>query len=155
MIYWMARQSRLTGRQTGIAIGALAIFGVYLAVTGLCGDLAGQWCSNLSRCIADPKVGLHFLKRAGRWLPAINSGLLPGRDGEYWPDFSGGRGGEEWSGYSGCSWSCPVQFALYFSYARSVWIGTSLAIFVTLGFVLRDRWRPVVLGGLAAAAISL
>ena len=48
----------------------------------------------------------------------------------------------------------PLQLtALYFSYTRSIWIGTSLAIFVVLWLTLRGVWRTLIVGGLATAML--
>jgi FkbM family methyltransferase len=43
--------------------------------------------------------------------------------------------------------------AIYFSYTRSIWIGTALAIFVVLWLSLRGVWRTLIVGGLATAAL--
>ena len=48
----------------------------------------------------------------------------------------------------------PVMLAgLYFSYTRSVWMGTGLGLLVVLGLMLRGIWRPLVLGGMVCAGL--
>ena len=152
VVYWLARQSRLTDRRIGLAHGALACFGIYLAVTGLL-EAAGQWSLVFPRYIADPAVGMHFGRARGPMVQAVSYGLCLGVTmlaGYVWRN--------RWNRLGQLFWLLvlPAQFAaIYFSYTRSVWIGTALMIFVTLAFTLRGRWRPVVLGGLAAAALML
>jgi O-antigen ligase len=45
--------------------------------------------------------------------------------------------------------------ALACTYTRSVWIGTALAILITLALTLRGIWRPIVLGGLVSSALVI
>jgi len=150
VVYWLARQSRLTDRRIGLAHGALACFGIYLAVTGLL-EAAGQWSLVFPHYIADPDVGMHFGRARGPMVQAVSYGLCLGVTmvaGYLWRN--------RWNRLGQLFWLAvlPLQFAaLYFSYTRSVWIGTALMIFVTLAFTLRGRWRPVVLAGMAAVAL--
>src|ERR1700676_1873884 len=134
LIYWFARQAGLPSRQIGLAQGALAIFGLYLAATGLL-EAAKQWSFVFPRYIADPTVGLHFGRARGPMVQAVSYGLCLGVTmlaGWAWRMRGGLRGWVVWLPL------VPLQLAaLYFSYTRSVWIGTALAVLVVLGLVLR------------------
>ncbi len=151
-IYWIARQSKLGSRQIGIAHGMLAFFGIYLAATGLL-EAAHQWAFVFPRYIADPTVGLHFGRARGPMVQAVSYGLCLGVTmlaGFVWR--------YRWDRLGQLFWFAvvPLQLtALYFSYTRSVWIGTSLAIVVLLWLMLRGVWRTVIVGGLAGSAIVL
>ena len=149
-IYWVARQSRLGSRQIGLAHGMLAFFGIYLAATGLL-EAAHQWAFVFPRYIADPKVGLHFGRARGPMVQAVSYGLCLGVTmlaGFVWRD--------RWNRLGQLFWFAvvPLQLtAIYFSYTRSIWIGTSLAIFVVLWLTLRGVWRTLIVGGLAMAML--
>ena len=54
IIYWVARQSRLTARQIGWVQGSLVVFGVYLAATGLL-EVAQQWSWVFPRLYCRPE----------------------------------------------------------------------------------------------------
>ncbi len=152
IIYWVARQSRLTARQVGLAQGALALFGVYLAVTGLL-EAAKQWSFVFPRYIADPSVGLHFGRARGPMVQAVSYGLclsVTMLAGWAWRMHGGWRSRVLWLSF------VSLQLAaLYFTYTRSVWIGTALLVLVVLGLVLRGRWRVAVLGPLLAGALLM
>jgi O-antigen ligase len=45
--------------------------------------------------------------------------------------------------------------AIFFSYTRSVWMGVGLGVLIVLGLTLRGSWRPLVVGGIVAAALLL
>jgi len=50
----------------------------------------------------------------------------------------------------------PLMLAgIYFSYTRSVWMGTGLGTLAVLGLTLRGPWRPMILGGMVAAALAV
>ncbi|HEX4000461.1 MAG TPA: FkbM family methyltransferase [Pirellulales bacterium] len=147
LIYWVVRQSRLGARQIGTAHGMLAFFGLYLAATGLL-EAAHQWAFVFPRYIADPTVGLHYGRARGPMVQAVSYGLCLGITmlaGFVWR--------YRWNRIGQLFWFAvvPLQLtAIYFSYTRSIWIGTSLAIFVFLWLTLRGVWRTAIVGGLAA-----
>jgi FkbM family methyltransferase len=149
-LYWVARQSRLGSRQIGLAHGMLACFGLYLAATGLL-EAAHQWGFVFPRYIADPMVGLHYGRARGPMVQAVSYGLCLGITmlaGFVWR--------ERWNRLGQLFWFAvvPLQLtAIYFSYTRSIWIGTSLAIFVVLWLTLRGVWRTLIVGGLAMAVL--
>jgi O-antigen ligase len=149
-IYWVARQSRLGSRQIGLVHGTLAYFGLYLAATGLL-EAAHQWAFVFPRYIADPTVGLHYGRARGPMVQAVSYGLCMGITmlaGFVWRSRWGRLGQFFWLAV------VPLQLtALYFSYTRSIWIGTSLAIFVFLWLTLRGAWRTLIVGGLASAVL--
>ena len=150
LIYWIVRQSPLGAKQIGLAHGMLAFFGLYLAVTGLL-EAAHQWAFVFPRYIADPTVGLHYGRARGPMVQAVSYGLCLGITmlaGFVWR--------YRWNRLGQLFWfaAVPLQLtALYFSYTRSIWIGTSLAMFVFLWLTLRGVWRTAIVGGLATAAL--
>ena len=151
-IYWVARQSRLGSKQIGVAHGMLACFGLYLAATGLL-EAAHQWAFVFPRYIADPTVGLHYGRARGPMVQAVSYGICLGITmlaGFVWR--------YRWNRLGQLFWFAvvPLQLtALYFSYTRSIWIGTALAIFVVLWLTLRGVWRTLIVGGLAMSALLL
>ncbi len=152
-IYWIARQGHLTENVISKLHVVLALFGVYLAVTGLLESI-GAWGLVFPRYIADPEVGIHFGRVRG---PMVQSA----RFGVYviicltaaWMLLMWRK-----------RWGRPGQLLmigmlpLYLlvvagTYTRSVWMGMGLAALIVLGLTLRGRWRPVVVGYLIAAAL--
>ena len=76
-VYWIARQSRLTQRNVAFVHGALACFGIYLAITGLA-EVSRQWWLVFPSYIADPSVGLHFGRARGPMVQAVSYGFFLG-----------------------------------------------------------------------------
>lgn len=152
IIYWIARQSRLTEKSVVLVHAGLAGFGVYLALTGLA-EVSHQWSLVFPLYIADPKLGLHFGRARGPMVQAVSYGLFLGITllaGWVWRSRCGKFGQLIWT------LVLPVELAaIAATYTRSVWIGTALAIIVLLGLTLRGTWRPLVLGGLISAALVL
>jgi O-antigen ligase len=152
MVYWLARQSRLTERNVVFAQGALACFGIYLAVTGLA-EVSHQWWLVFPNYIADSSVGLHFGRARGPMVQAVSYGFFLGVSmlaGYLWRN--------RWNRLGQLAWLLLIVMeltAITFTYTRSVWLGTSLAIIVVLGLTLRGIWRPLVLGSLVSAALVL
>lgn len=151
-VYWLARQSRLTERNVVIVHGALACFGIYLAVTGLA-EVSRQWWLVFPSYIADSSVGLHFGRARGPMVQAVSYGFFLGVSmlaGYLWRS--------RWNRFGQLIWLLLILVeltAIAFTYTRSVWIGTALAIVVVLGLTLRGAWRPLVLGMLVSAALVL
>src|SRR5947209_4641152 len=118
-VYWIARQSPLTEGRVALVAKVLALFGLYLAVTGIL-EINHQWSLVFPAQIADPTLGIHFGRARGPMLTSVSFGLylavallaalscLPrlGRTGKLV-----------------LIATVPLFVAgLYFSYTRSVWI---------------------------------
>jgi O-antigen ligase len=152
IVYWVARQSSLFERRVNFVHGALACFGIYLAVTGLA-EVTRQWWLVFPSYIADPAVGLHFGRARGPMVQAVSYGLFLGVTmlaGYLWRS--------HWNRLGQMIWLLAIGVelaALACTYTRSVWIGTALAIIVTLALTLRGIWRPIVLGGLISSALVI
>jgi O-antigen ligase len=152
MVYWIARQSWLIERRVTFVHGALACFGIYLALTGLA-EVTHQWWLVFPSYIADSTVGLHFGRARGPMVQAVSYGLFLGVTmlaGYVWRS--------RWNRLGQTLWLLVIGVelaALACTYTRSVWIGTALAIIVALALTLRGLWRPVVLGGLISSALVI
>lgn len=149
-LYWIARQSTPDRCRVRLVHGWLACLGVYLAVTGLL-EIGGQWWAVFPRHIADPEIGIHFGRARGPMVCAISFGLYLGTcllAAWLWR----GRLGR-W-GQLAILAAMPLMLTgVYFSYTRSVWIGTALGLLIVLALTLRGHWRPLVLGGMVSAAV--
>ncbi len=151
-VYWIARQSRLTERSVMLVHGALALFGIYLAVTGIA-EVSRQWWLVFPSYISDPSVGLHFGRARGPMVQAVSYGFflsITMLAGYLWRT--------RWNRTGQLFWFMVLAVelaAIGFTYTRSIWIGTSAAIVVMLALTLRGLWRPIVLGGLVSAALVL
>lgn len=150
LLYWAAKQAPWTERTAKIVQGSLAVFGIYLGFTAVC-EITRQWAFVFPAYIANPEVGLHFGRARGPMVHGVSFG--------------------DWQGV--CllaAWVCllwtkpawkipllltwPLFFAgVFFSYTRSVWMGTGLGLMIVLFLTLRGRTRNIVLGGLALSAI--
>ncbi len=151
VLYFLARDARITERSLAGTYAALALLGAYLALTALA-EASQQWWAVFPRYIADPKLGIHFGRARGPLLQSHSLGfylavcLL-------------------------CTWawlrtrtSRPGQLAvflliplflaaIFFTYTRCVWLGAGLAALVVLGLSLQGAWRPLALTAAFAAAL--
>ncbi len=151
-VYWIARQSRLTQRNVAFVHGALACFGIYLAITGLA-EVSHQWWLVFPSYISDSSVGLHFGRARGPMVQAVSYGFFLGVTllaGYVWRSRWSRLGQLIWLAIAGVEIAAIVA-----TYTRSVWIGTALAVMVALAVSLRGAWRPLVLGSLISAALVL
>ncbi len=152
LLYWFAKQSLLTESRAAALQGFLAIFGLYLGVTGIL-EMTGQWSLVWPTHIANPKVGLHFGRARGPMVQSVSYGLYLGiclislllwqmrfhRFGKL------------------VLWLLvPILAAgVMLSLTRSVWIGTGLAVFAWAALMLEGVWRRLALLGMLAAAMVL
>ncbi len=149
-VYWVVRQARLTRSNVLWVHGALALFGLYLAVTGIL-EITQQWSLVFPRHIADPKLGLHFGRARGPMLHAATFGLcltigmlallvcLP-------------RGGRVAKALMLST--LPLFLAsIYFSYTRTVWLGAMMSLFILLWMTLSGPRRVLILASVAAACL--
>lgn len=152
LIYAITRQSHFDERAMGWMHLILVLFGVYLAITGIC-EMMHWWAFVFPKHIADPAVGLHFGRARGPMVTAVSFGLYLGAS-------------------LLCLWTVRDRLgrfvwlvlpplialettALYFSYTRSCWIGAGLGLVLILGLSLRGRIRIAVVAGLLVGASLL
>ncbi len=154
LLYFVARQSALTESYVVMVHGFLAVFGIYLGLTGIA-EMTGQWSLVFPRYIADPAVGLHFGRARGPMVQSVSYGLYLGICTAamiLWMHRLG-RAGK------------LVMFALIplplaavaLTLTRSVWIGTGLVLLLLATVLLKDWPRKLVLFtalGLAALAVT-
>jgi O-antigen ligase len=151
-IYWIARQSPLTEGRVAMVPKILALYGIYLAITGIF-EITQQWAFVFPAHIADPALGIHFGRARGPMLTSVSFGLylavcllaalnlLPRVNR---------------LGQLALVLLLPLFFAsLYFSYTRSVWVGIGLGLFVTAGLALHGRLRGVVLALMVIGGVGV
>jgi O-antigen ligase len=151
LLYWIARDARLSRRGWQGSLAIVAALGVYLALTAVA-EIFGEWSFVFPRYIADPTLGIHFGRARG---PELNSASL----GVYltvclwcawllWPQMSRG-------------WqlvllgSVPLMaIGIFATYTRSTWIGLA-ASGAVIGFIqLEKTWRiPVCTMALLVGAL--
>lgn len=150
ILYWVARQSSLTEKRVVAVHAFLAVFGIYLALTGIF-EMTGQWSLVFPAYIADPAVGLHFGRARGPMAQSVSYGLYLGiciAATLVWQ----------------LRVSRPAKLVLFgcvalelvavgLTLTRSVWIGTALILLVLAAFMLKDAWRKLVLFGMVAGAL--
>jgi O-antigen ligase len=150
VLFWVARQSVVSQRQLRWTYFAFVTFGVYLAVTGLL-EVSRQWDFVFPRYIADPRLSLHFGRARGPMVHAVTfgttlaSGLICGW--ALWPQL-------RTRGRLVLAALAPLALAgLFYSFTRSVWLGTALAVTVVLVLTFRGWLRVGVLTTLALAGL--
>ena len=152
MIYWIARQSPLTQRRLKVLLAGLVAFGVYLAVTGLL-EVAQQWALVFPRHIADPNLGLHFGRARGPMLQSVSFGLYVSIC-----MFSAWLLRQQLGRFGQLVMLGLIPLFLagaYFSYTRSVWIGTAVGLFLISSLTLPPVWRKLVPIGMLVAGLLL
>jgi O-antigen ligase len=123
---------------------------VYLAITAIL-EVYGQWWGVFPRYIANPKLGDHFGRARGPLLDSVAFGFTMTA-----------------CLLAACAWrprlGRPAQLlifglvglmlvAVYFSYTRSVWMGTAAGLIVVLALTSQGAWRPLVLGTILLAVL--
>jgi O-antigen ligase len=153
VLYFVARQSALTESRVVMLHGFLAVFGVYLGLTGVA-EMTGQWSLVFPGYIADPKIGLHFGRARGPMVQSVSYGLYLGICAvamHLWMQRFGRRGK-----LVGWLLSLLPLAAAALTLTRSVWLGTGLALLVYAAIVLGNRARKLVLfSAVAAASIAV
>ncbi len=138
MLYWIARQSVWSERQTKMLLATMTLFGVYLSVTGVLEILRVTpliWPAY----IGDPSIDTHFGRARGPLLDSVASGFMTSvcLVGAWllWPRLSS-------LGRMCLAALTPIFLAaLYFTYTRSIWIGALSALTILLSVQLPRHWR--------------
>ncbi len=149
LLYWIARESPSGERRANGVHAAIVAFGIYLAFTGIC-EVMRVWELVFPKYIADPGLGIHFGRARGPMLTSVSYGLFLGTSLicllASWGRVS--RGARL------IVPAAAVLFmaGLYFSYTRSVWMGTGLGTLIVLALSLGGRARVLIVGGLASLA---
>lgn len=150
LLYWAAKQAPWTERTAKIVQGSLAVFGIYLGFTAVC-EITRQWAFVFPKYIANPEIGLHFGRARGPMVHGVSFG-----------DYQGICLLALWLCllWAKPTWKIPLLLTaplllagVFFSYTRSVWMGTGLGLVIVLFMTLRGRTRNLVLGGIAFSAI--
>lgn len=150
VLYWAAKQSRWTDRTAGTVQGTLAIFGLYLGFTAVM-EIAQQWSLVFPSYISDPKIGLHYGRARGPMVHGVSFGHYMGvclLAAWLWVYRLNPIGNAT------MIVALPLYFAgVFFSYTRSVWMGTGLGLCTLLVMTLKGRMRIVVMTSIAMAGI--
>jgi O-antigen ligase len=148
VLFWLGRQMRITERELRGAYIGLVAFGAYLALTGIC-EALGAWSLVFPKHIASAEIGLHFGRARGPMVHAVTYGMALATSlfcgVLLWPKAT--RTGK----FVLIALLPAALAALYFSKTRSVWLGTSAGLGLLMLTRLHGAWRPLVLGGVAAA----
>lgn len=152
-VYWIARQAPLDARQLRFTLGALVVFGVYLAVTGLC-EAAGLWSFVFPQYIRDPAIGLHFGRARGPMVHSVTYGVyLSTALLALWELLRTAPTRPRQLALAALG---PLFVAgLYVSLTRSVWLGAGFAVLVVAAMTFPGPWRRLALGGAIAGALFL
>jgi O-antigen ligase len=154
-VYWVARQSRVSRRESLAIVGCLAVFGVYLAVTVIAEKFEALWLV-YPRYIVDSMAdkNAEFVGRGrGPLLNPMGTGILLATCWSaallWWPHTSGARRAAL------LPLSLLFALAVYATMTRSVWMGAGLSLAVVVGAGVPKNWRVPVLGGAMLAAVLL
>ena len=152
VLYWIARQAKITEREVLIVFAAFALFGVYLAVTSLAEYFEASWLVFPKYIVtsATEKTAWYVGRGRGPLLNPIGNGVLLavclGSALLWWPRLR--RPGQL------MLLAATLLFvaAIYCSLTRSVWIGGIVTLALVAGLVLPWCWRgPLLVGGLLVA----
>ncbi len=144
LIYWIARQSVLSEHPVISVQAFLAIFGVYLALTGIL-ETAGQWSMVYPRYIADPNVGLHYGRARGPMVQSVSYGLYLGICLVallIW-QLQFGRGGK----LASILLAPILMIGVFLTLTRSVWMGTARGAFRSGGTLASRELAPACVDG--------
>lgn len=150
VLYWAAKQARWTEQTAGVVQGTLAVFGLYLGFTAVM-EIAQQWSLVFPGYISNPKIGLHFGRARGPMVHGVSFGHYMGvclLAAWLWI--------YRLNPISKIAMivALPLYFAgVFFSYTRSVWMGTGLGLCTLLVMTLKGRTRIVVMTSIAMAGI--
>lgn len=149
VIYWIARQAPLREKPLAAIYGCFALLGVYLGLTGMA-EISQQWWLVFPKHIADPELGLHFGRARGPMVQSPSYGLYLGVCVMCALTWRNSLPRQAKLLVLAC---LPVLLAgVFFSYTRSVWLGTGVGLFILSALTLRGQMRRVVLTGMVACA---
>ena len=151
VLYWCAKQAVWDRRTARLVQASFALFGIYLGVTAIL-EITKQWSLVFPSYIADPKVGLHFGRARGPMVHGVSFGHWIGvclLAAWVW-----GCGAQKW-GKVAVGFLLPLYSAgVFFSYTRSVWMGTAAGLAIVGLLTLPSRARNIALGcGLMAGLV--
>lgn len=151
-VYWIGRQSRLDERTVRGAYLGLALFGIYLAFTGIM-EVMHQWTFVFPTYISNPNIGIHFGRARGPMLSSVPYGtILIACFLALWLIASQLQ---TRSKVLIAVFVAPLfMAATYFSYTRSVWLGLAGSGFIVAVMSLKGRTRvAVVVSALTVATV--
>ncbi len=152
-IYWIARQSRWTERNTMWMFGVLAVLAIYLAFTAVA-ETHGVWSVVFPRYVASPEFKEFYGRGRGPLLNPAGNGLLQALGLcaalMWWPRLN--RVGQLML----LGLVPLVLYGVYSTYTRSAWMGAAGALAIIVALSTPRGWRmPVVSLGILASVLLL
>jgi O-antigen ligase len=150
VLYWIARNVFNPEQDTEMLLRLMVIFGVYLALTGICERLH-LWALVYPTFVRDPSVGVHFGRARGPLLASHSLGM--------WLTLCAlaAHGLLPRLRPAGRALTVAAMFAmgvtLVLTNTRSAWLGAAFAGVVLVWLAYRGAARALILGGLAAAGM--
>lgn len=152
VLYWIVRQAEVSERTIWGMLTALALFGVYLAVTAIA-ETHQVWALVWPRYIGSPEFVEFFGRGRGPLLNPAGSGILQGLSLVatllLWPRLSRRRQLLLLAVLPLLAWG------IYSTFTRSAWLGAGLGVLVVLALTLPRCWRTPIVATCLLAALPL
>lgn len=149
-LYMMARSIPVSESRTTLIVAWLAIFGVYLAATGVF-EFHKVWALVFPHYMADEKLGMHFGRARGPMLHSVIYGTYLGTC--FLAAWLWRQRLPRW-GQLVMLCLLPVYLlAIFYSQTRSVWLGSATGLMLVLFLTLEGRLRTAVLGSMIGAGL--
>jgi O-antigen ligase len=155
LLYWIGRRAVVNQRGVDRVYALFAVFGIYLAGTAVL-EIIGAWGLVFPKFIADPDRGIHFGRARGPFLQSVRLGiyLLAGLASLWIPLIWRGVWGRGGQLLAACL--TPLfLIALFFTYTRSIWLGTALASIILFAMTLYGRPRRAVILAILGCSVAL
>jgi O-antigen ligase len=144
VLYWIARQSKLSRRSVLWMFGGLAVFGVYLAVTAIA-EVREAWWMVFPSYIASPEHFEFFGRARGPLLNPIGNGVFLSvcmcSAVMAWPRLN--RPGK----LVLTALCLLLLVGIWCTLTRSVWMGGLAALLVVIGLTTPRSWGAPLVGG--------
>ena len=154
-IYWIARHASLNERSLRTVYVGLALFGVYLSVTGIL-EMTGQWSLVFPRYIGNSEIGLHWGRARGPYLQAATFGMYLTlcllATWFAWGRMLHNARAKRWLPLA---LSPLYVLAIGATLTRGAWAGSAAAFIVVCSLMLRGRWRHAFLVVVAVSVLAV
>jgi O-antigen ligase len=147
-MYWVARQARMTEQCAYTTFACLAVFGIYLALTGIA-EVTQHLEFAFPRYIVTAEYTEFFGRARGPFLNPVGCGIYLSVclcAALAW-----------WRRLTALTRPALVMVAglmligIYCTLTRSVWMGGLASLVITVGLTVSRTWRVALIGGVAVA----